>query len=324
MSQRARLIHAIRCAPDDPAPALVYADWLQDRDDPRGELIALEYAGIDEPRRRALLGRHADEWLEPLRALGAFRPELDRGLVRWVTLRGHQVANLEAACELEPVVGAALDSAGERPAAGVAAQPALAQLRSLHLGGTFDAGCEIILASPHLAGLESLSVFHRLTEERAAAIVASGARPRRLMITPDGEATALLAAGSTLERLRHLTLHGADADLADLGDRLDQLETLKLLPVGRAGVDTLVRHITGGNLRELDLHVEDPGAQARLLGSRVLAGLEVLDMQITDLCPAAIRALQNNPHRARLRSMWLPATRRRFELPGVDIEWEGW
>src|SRR5262245_23756427 len=35
---------AIAAAPDDPMPCLVYADWLQERGDPRGELIALEHA----------------------------------------------------------------------------------------------------------------------------------------------------------------------------------------------------------------------------------------------------------------------------------------
>src|SRR5262245_45998875 len=31
----------IRAAPDEPGPYLVYADWLQGRDDPRGQLIAI-------------------------------------------------------------------------------------------------------------------------------------------------------------------------------------------------------------------------------------------------------------------------------------------
>ncbi len=37
----AELLAAIRAHPDDDAPRLVYADWLQERDDPRGEYIAL-------------------------------------------------------------------------------------------------------------------------------------------------------------------------------------------------------------------------------------------------------------------------------------------
>src|SRR6186713_2496531 len=33
----------ILARPDDPAPALVYADWLQLHEDPRGKLIAIQH-----------------------------------------------------------------------------------------------------------------------------------------------------------------------------------------------------------------------------------------------------------------------------------------
>src|SRR5436309_1145138 len=75
--------------PDDDTPRLVYADWLTDRDDPRGEFIALQclLARTEEadPRRpsleareRQLLVRHQEQWL------GALRPLLSR----WVFRRG--------------------------------------------------------------------------------------------------------------------------------------------------------------------------------------------------------------------------------------------
>ncbi len=38
----ADLLAAVLARPDDDEPRLVYADWLQERDDPRGELIALQ------------------------------------------------------------------------------------------------------------------------------------------------------------------------------------------------------------------------------------------------------------------------------------------
>ena len=34
----------LAAAPDDPAPCLVYADWLESQGDPRGELISLQHA----------------------------------------------------------------------------------------------------------------------------------------------------------------------------------------------------------------------------------------------------------------------------------------
>jgi uncharacterized protein (TIGR02996 family) len=39
MTEEDALIHAILAAPDDTAPQLVYADWLEERGDPRGEYL---------------------------------------------------------------------------------------------------------------------------------------------------------------------------------------------------------------------------------------------------------------------------------------------
>ncbi|MFO0740989.1 MAG: TIGR02996 domain-containing protein [Labilithrix sp.] len=57
---------AIRAAPDDDAPRLVYADWLLERGDPRGELIVLQCGPrTEESRRREaeLLREHELQWL---------------------------------------------------------------------------------------------------------------------------------------------------------------------------------------------------------------------------------------------------------------------
>jgi uncharacterized protein (TIGR02996 family) len=67
----AGLLAAVLAAPDDDAPRLVYADWLDERGDPRGELVRLQLLGsgataaqlarIDE-----LLRQHRRRWLWPL------------------------------------------------------------------------------------------------------------------------------------------------------------------------------------------------------------------------------------------------------------------
>lgn len=48
--------------PDDPAGYLVYADWLQQQGDPRGELIVLAHRNgdISDEQKASLLGRFAD------------------------------------------------------------------------------------------------------------------------------------------------------------------------------------------------------------------------------------------------------------------------
>src|SRR4051794_39927039 len=79
----------ILASPGDDTPRMVYADWLTDGGDPRGEFIHAQclMAGMawDDPRRwelegreRDLLERHQDAWLGPLRPL----------LSRWTFRRG--------------------------------------------------------------------------------------------------------------------------------------------------------------------------------------------------------------------------------------------
>src|SRR5437763_15011358 len=70
----AAFLSAIREQPDDDGPRLVYADWLDDRGDPRGEFIRVQcdLAKFDpaDERRPALASRaddlladHEAEWL---------------------------------------------------------------------------------------------------------------------------------------------------------------------------------------------------------------------------------------------------------------------
>jgi uncharacterized protein (TIGR02996 family) len=69
----AKLLAAVFERPDDDESRLVYADWLLERGDPRGELIQLQYKklegelrGDDAKRERALLKSHAADWVGPL------------------------------------------------------------------------------------------------------------------------------------------------------------------------------------------------------------------------------------------------------------------
>src|ERR1043165_4092328 len=70
-------LREIKDRPDDDTPRLVLADWLQDRGDPRGELIALDIERCrlreGDPRHaelwqreRRLLCEHSFDWLGPL------------------------------------------------------------------------------------------------------------------------------------------------------------------------------------------------------------------------------------------------------------------
>lgn len=70
----AALLANVYATPADLGPRAIYADWLQERDDPRGELIALQLANPSErtaPREvlercREILDQHRTAWLGPL------------------------------------------------------------------------------------------------------------------------------------------------------------------------------------------------------------------------------------------------------------------
>src|SRR5438552_3203827 len=71
-------LRAIAEDPEDDVPRLVFADWLEERGDSRGEFMRLQvhlarFSESDrrrvglEARERELLDRHAVDWLGPLR-----------------------------------------------------------------------------------------------------------------------------------------------------------------------------------------------------------------------------------------------------------------
>jgi uncharacterized protein (TIGR02996 family) len=76
-ASEAELLAAVYAAPDDDGPRLVYADWLAERGDPRGEFIQLQFKRRDakltppESRREAdLIAEHGRKWL------GAIEPHV--------------------------------------------------------------------------------------------------------------------------------------------------------------------------------------------------------------------------------------------------------
>jgi uncharacterized protein (TIGR02996 family) len=85
----ARLLAEVLTDPQSDAPRLVYADYLQQHDDPRGELIALQMLRRDGAQTRAQAQREREllrdkqlvkRWLGPLGAVVS-EPRFDRGFL---------------------------------------------------------------------------------------------------------------------------------------------------------------------------------------------------------------------------------------------------
>lgn len=90
----AAMLQAIHDAPDDDAPRSVLADLLQERNDPRGEFIALQLreargeASDDMIARAQELAKdHGKDWLGTLRPI-VYRAEMRRGFLSRVELAG--------------------------------------------------------------------------------------------------------------------------------------------------------------------------------------------------------------------------------------------
>jgi uncharacterized protein (TIGR02996 family) len=145
-------LRAIRAAPADDTPRLVFADWLDDHDDPAwAELIRVQvelepiHEQLDNPRRRELadretelLARHADRWLGPVHDIAAeypaYGPVFRRGLPESVSL--------------------SLDTFLARGGELFAACPTV---REVCVYGVAGRGAELA-ACPHLAHVETLEI----------------------------------------------------------------------------------------------------------------------------------------------------------------------
>lgn len=89
--RNAELERPLATWPDDPTPYLVYADWLSEHGDPRGELIRLQLALEATPDDPALLQRQAallDLHRVRLVPIGARELVWRRGLILGVRLQG--------------------------------------------------------------------------------------------------------------------------------------------------------------------------------------------------------------------------------------------
>src|SRR2546430_17578585 len=78
--EEAAFLDRVCADPDDDAPRLIFADWLDERGDPRGEFIPVQVAlaqlsagdrrrGPLLDREAALLARHHKTWSDPLRRI---------------------------------------------------------------------------------------------------------------------------------------------------------------------------------------------------------------------------------------------------------------
>lgn len=91
----AALLAAVYASPADDAPRLVYADALQEKGDPRGELIALQCAGAEEKKAKALVKAHGKQWLGALAPVLGASFEFRRGFLAVAMVKFRHQADAE-------------------------------------------------------------------------------------------------------------------------------------------------------------------------------------------------------------------------------------
>jgi uncharacterized protein (TIGR02996 family) len=151
------LKQAVLDAPEDDAPRLVYADWLLERGDVRGELIRLQCTTYHDLKRAdAILKVSASTFAGEA---APYKPVFARGFVDEVAMsvaafakHGERVFGTEPVRKLDMT----RPSLTAEQLKKLAATPALRLVRELHLGCKQDTPLAALGASPHLERLKVL------------------------------------------------------------------------------------------------------------------------------------------------------------------------
>jgi uncharacterized protein (TIGR02996 family) len=260
-NQRAAFLADVIEHPDDDAPRLVFADWLEDNGDaPRAEFIRAQIAWArtpeDDPRRDALhrqawglLHDHGKAWLAEVPAWARGEALFVRGFVMQISATAREF--LESAPGLfrrAPIRAVKLRSASDKQLVEVTEAGHLGRVAELNLNSNMlsDDSLRPVLLSPKLGPLAALDLgSNRFTTDTVRAL-AESPRLRHLAdlslsmhkLGPQG--ARVLADSENISRLESLNLWSGD--VYDEGAAAlfgsPRLGPLKKLNLGHNGLRT--------------------------------------------------------------------------------------
>lgn len=257
-------LQRIRAYPDDDAPRLIFADWLDERGDPRGEFIRVQLAlarsddetasslgreerGKWEQRQRELLDAHREEWTATLQGL-ATGAKFRRGFVEEVNVTARQlVGRANELFATGPIRHVHLLDVGSHLAAALQCHY-LSRLNALtiHAQHAGESLARAVAQSQHLSGLKALCLSRNRFE---------------------ADAVSHLATSPVLANLEELDL--GENELGELGARtlaasphlggLCRLE-LKANHIGPMGAEVIAASTRLVNLHRLGLAENEIGS----------------------------------------------------------------
>jgi uncharacterized protein (TIGR02996 family) len=190
MTQDQAFLQAIIQNPDDDSLRLIFADWLDERGDPRGEFIRVQCQLANLPsgdprlpeleaREKELLAKYSPVWVQELH-LDPRSVTFRRGFVEEIETDADLF--LQRAAEwfrLTPlkhllIQGYQGNQLGPEEARTVASWSQLTRLQSLRLpeNRVGDAGAEALALSPHVSGLLVLDLGNNYIGEEGTAALA--------------------------------------------------------------------------------------------------------------------------------------------------------
>lgn len=331
MSIEEAFLRDILSSPDEDAPRLVYADWLDEHggedDRPRAALIRaqceLERLADGDKRRKprqreiaGLLKEHGETWTKPLADAKIGQDwEFRRGFLEKLTISARAFVPVAAQLfQLAPMVRAITFPDASNEVEDLADCPELANLREIDLdrmcacgGCRIDRELRYLFASPQVANLTFLRVSRdRIDAEVAGALAAAphlrNLRSLDLSGNPLGlEGVQAILSSTAFPRLTTLDLSSVPLQTSDIQALAKtpvpaSLSTLSLCSnrIGVQGVRALAASPHLARLTTLNLRsnrVGDAGAEA-LAASPHLAGLQVLDLRENEINDEAARSLR--------------------------------
>jgi uncharacterized protein (TIGR02996 family) len=335
MNAEEHFTEAILANPDDDTLRLVYADWLEERGDPRGEFIRVQYE-MEQPgleakhkaeliiREKVLQSLHAEKWLGPLADLRdhiLFRHGFPAGIVMDLDLFLEKADLLFRSFPFQCLHLDGLKAFRPLSIPMLVECPHLRHLKQLRLSGEIcNLGMRSLAACADLAALEELHLsWSGLELEGVRTLAASPQFGNLTELVIERAAFGDLGLQAIchspqLKRLRSLSLchceltgtgmrYLADAPLLDQLSRLD----ISANQIGNNGLRSLVASPRFIHLQRFDLTETDvnPLGVDALAVSRYVAGLRELRLSFSSLSRGGLEALAESPHLRGLTDLWL-------------------